>query len=189
MSSSYQRNDKNQNKVSTSSSNTDKNIDSDLEALAKLRRHYLSYPMIEYLNINSIRSKIVQLADICRTSPIQVLCIDETKLDSSFPNAQIHLPDYQFPPFRRDRNSSGGGKIVYIRNGIIPKRLTVYETQNMESICVEITIKKNKWGILFSFRPANSKNPKLFFEETTQYANKLLSKYDNIIIAGDFNID
>ena len=46
MSSPYQRDDKNQNKVPTSSSNNDKNIDSDLEALAKLSRDYPSYPMI-----------------------------------------------------------------------------------------------------------------------------------------------
>ena len=65
--------------------------------------------------------KIVQLTDIFRTSPIEILCIDETKLDSSFPNAKVNaeFPGYQFPPFRRDRNSSGGGKIVYIRNGLI----------------------------------------------------------------------
>ena len=103
MSLPYQWHDKNQNKVPTSSLNTDKIIDSDLEALAKLRRDYPSYPMIGYLNLNSIRNKIVQLTD---------LCIDETKLDSSFPNEQVHLP-----PFRRDRNSSGGGKI-----GIIARR-------------------------------------------------------------------
>ena len=45
MSSPYQRNDKNWNKVPTSSSNTDKNTDSDLEALAKLRRGYHSNPI------------------------------------------------------------------------------------------------------------------------------------------------
>ena len=50
MSLPYQWHDKNQNKVPTSSSNTDKIIDSDLEALAKLRRDYPSYPMIRYLN-------------------------------------------------------------------------------------------------------------------------------------------
>ena len=163
MSSLYQRNDKNQNKVPTSSSNTDKSIDFDLEALAKLRRDYPSYPMIGYLNVNSIKNKIVQLTDICRISPIEILCIDETKLDSSFPNAQAHLPDYQFPHFRRDRNLSGEGKIVYNRNGIIEKRLTVYETQNTESICEEITIKERKWGILFTYKSPNTNNLKLFF--------------------------
>ena len=70
MSLPYKRNNKNQNKVRTSSSNTDKNIDFDLEALAKLRKDYYSYPMIGYLNIDSIRNKIVQLTDICRTSLI-----------------------------------------------------------------------------------------------------------------------
>ena len=70
MSSPYQRNDKSQNKVPISSSNIAKIIDSDLEVLAKLRRDYPSNPMIGYLNINSIRNKIVQLTDICKTSTI-----------------------------------------------------------------------------------------------------------------------
>ena len=70
MSSPYHRNDKNQNKVPTSTSNTDKIIDPDLDALAKLRRDYPSFPMIGYLNINSIRNKIVQLTNICRAFPI-----------------------------------------------------------------------------------------------------------------------
>ena len=188
MSSPYQRNDENQNKVPTSSLNTDKNIDSDLEASAELKRGYPSYPVIRYLNVNSIKNKIVQLTVICKTSLIDILCRDESKLVSNFPNTKIHLPDYQFPLFWRDRNSSGGGKIVYIRNGIIAKMLTVYETQNTESICVEVTIKKRKWGILFTYRLPNNNNLKLFFEETTQSANQLLSKFDNIIITGDFNI-
>ena len=99
---------------------------------------FQSCPMDSYLNVNSIRNKVVQLTDICKTFPVKILYIDETKSDSSFPNLQVHLPDYQFPPFLRDRNSSGGRKIVYIRHGIIAKRLTVDETQNTESICVEI---------------------------------------------------
>ena len=136
--------------------------------------------MIGQLNINSIRNKIVELTGICKTSPIEILCIHKTKLDSSFPNAQVHLPEHQFPPFRRDQNLPGGGKIVYISSGI---------TKNWESICVEITFKKRKWGISFSYRPPTDNNLKLFFEETTQSANQLLSKFENIIIVGDFNID
>ena len=45
------------------------------------------------------------------------------------------------------------------------------------------------WGILFAKRYPNSDNLKLFFEKTTKSANQLLSKFDNIINAGDFNID
>ena len=145
--------------------------------------------MIGYLNIISIKDKIVQLTDICKTSPIEILCIDESKLDSSFLNAQVQLPDYQFPPFQRVQNSSVGGWIAYIRNRIIPKRLIVYETQNPESICVEITTNKRKWGILFAFKPPNNSNLKLFFDDVTQSANQLLTKFGNIFVAGDFNLD
>ena len=74
-------------------------------------------------------------------------------------------------------------------NWIIAKRVTVYETLNTENICVEITIKKRKWGIFFTDRPPNNNNLKMFLDETTQSANQLLSKIDNIIIAGAFNID
>ena len=157
--------------------------------MAKLRRDFPSNPTLRNLNINSIKNKIVQLTNICKTSLIEILCIDKTKLESSFPNAQVHLPDYQFPAFRKDWTSSGGGKIDYIRNGIIAKRWTVYETQNTESIFVDITIKKKKSGILFTYSPPNENNLKLFFEETTQSTNELLSKFDNIVIAGDLNID
>ena len=108
--------------------------------MAKLRRDYSSDPMIGYQNINYIRNKIVQLTYIGKASPKEILCIDETKLISSFPNVKVHLLDYQFHPFRRNRNFSGGGNIVNIRNGITAKRLTVYKTHNTESICVEISI-------------------------------------------------
>ena len=37
----------------------------------------------------------MQLTDIFKTSPVEILCLDETLLDSSFLNAQVHLPNYQ----------------------------------------------------------------------------------------------
>ena len=33
----------------------------------------------------------------CRKAPIDLLCIDETKLDASFPDAQSHVEGYQYP--------------------------------------------------------------------------------------------
>ena len=33
--------------------------------------------------------------------PIGILCIDETKLEDSFPDSQFIIENCQFPPFRR----------------------------------------------------------------------------------------
>ena len=114
-----------------------------------------------------IRNEIAQLADIRKTSPVEILCVDGTKLDWSFLNAQVDLADYRFPHFWRDQNPSGG-KIVYIRNGIIAKIITLYETQNMESIWVDITVKKRNWGVLFADRSSHNNNIKQFYDETNQ---------------------
>ena len=40
------------------------------------------------------------------------------------------LQSNEFPPFQGDRNSLKEKKIAYIRNGIITKRLTIYETKD-----------------------------------------------------------
>ena len=65
-----------------------------------------------------------------------MLCVDETKLDDSYPTLQFILENLQFPPFRRDRNSKGGGKLVSVKQGMIAKRLEDLETKFSETICI-----------------------------------------------------
>ena len=77
-------------------------------------------------------------------APLDVFCIDETKLDDRFPNSLFILKNFQISPFRRDGNSKGGRKLVYIKQGIIAKRLENLETKFYESICIELIISKKK---------------------------------------------
>ena len=119
---------------------------------------------------------------------IDILCIDEKKLDDTFPDAQFKINNYQYLPFRRDRNSKGGGKIVYIRQGLISKRLSKFESNGIETICIEFTISKKKWCILFGYRPPNlDKNT--FFSEISNNLSLIINEYENVIVAGDLNID
>ena len=59
--------------------------------------------------------KIIRLREIIAKAPLHVLCVDETKSDDSFSNSQFVLENFHFPPFRRDRNSKGGGNLVYVK--------------------------------------------------------------------------
>ena len=154
----------------------------------KLRKSYSSNPMFGYLNINSIRNKIISLRELVNRAPFDVLCIDETKIDESFPDSQFFIENYQFPPYRRDRNSKGGGKIVYVRQGLITKRLKCFESKNTETICIELTISKKKWCILFAYRPPNFEK-KSFFEDISNSLCLIVNKYDNVLLAGDLNIN
>ena len=112
--------------------------------LSRLSKEHKSNPIISYLNINSLRIKINDLRKVCRKTQIHVLCIDETKLDESFPDAQFHIEGYQYSAFRKDRNKNGGGKIVYVKEGLLAKRILEYKNINIETICIENTISKKK---------------------------------------------
>ena len=88
-----------------------KNIESEGTALSRLRNMYLKNPIIGYVNINYFENKVINFREICHKAT-NIICADETKLYSFYPDYQFHIDGYQFSPFRRDRNKYGGGKIV-----------------------------------------------------------------------------
>ena len=122
-------------------------------------------------------------------APIDIICVDETKLNSSYPDCQFHIDGFQFPPFRRDRNKYGGGKIVYVREGFIAKRQVNLEGNTSKTICTDATISKKKWCVIFVCRPPHSNKKKVFFSELTTSLNQATNKYGSIIVMEDLNID
>ena len=85
----------------------------------------------------------------------------------------------RFPPLRRDGNKYGGGKIVFIRQGLITRRLPKFDTKVSETFCVELTISKKRWCILFAYRPPQNSNLKTFFEEINLSLSTIVNDYDN----------
>ena len=58
----------------------------------------------------------------------------ETKLDDSFPDSQFEINGHQFPFPRKYRDNKGGGKIVFLKQGLIINRLKQLETKISETI-------------------------------------------------------
>ena len=98
------------------------------------------------------------------------------------------IENYQFPPFRRDINNKGRGKMVSIRKELLAKTLEDFETKSTETICIERLISTKKWCIIFTYRPPKY-DKKVFFKELSKTKSQALNKYDNILVAGDLNID
>ena len=73
--------------------------------------------------------------------------------------------------------------MVFVREGFIAKQMKKFETKNAETICLELTIVNKKWCILFAYRPPNTDKEECF-NEISVSLDKILSKYDNIILAG-----
>ena len=68
------------------------------------------------LNIASLPLHIEELRIWILNQNLDILAINETRLDGSVPNESVHIPNYQI--VRNDRNRNGGGVCIYIRNSV-----------------------------------------------------------------------
>ena len=73
--------------------------------------------ILGHLNINSIVGKFDHLKVLIENN-IDILVLTETKIDSSFPNAQFRIDGFS-APFALDRNRFGGEVLIYVREDIL----------------------------------------------------------------------
>ena len=118
-------------------------VGSAFDTLKEVRIKNVNNIIIGTLNINSIAPKLDQLSEIIGKN-IDILTVQETKLDSSFPSGQLVLTGYS-EPYRLDRNRDGGGVLIYVREDIPSKLLTKHNfTKNVEGLFIEINLRKTK---------------------------------------------
>ena len=164
-------------------------VESKLTPKDSLKNIKINYPkniIIGHLNINSLRNKFECLAYIIDKN-IDILLLSESKLGESFPNGQFIIADFQ-QPFRQDRNENGGGLILYVREGIPCRRITLDRNKEIEVIVIEINLKKRKWVLLGIYNP-HKDMINHFLPCLSSILDELTIKYENVIILGDFNCE
>ena len=75
--------------------------------------------------------------------------VSETKLDESFPIGQFIIEGV---PYRVGRNANGGGIMLFVREDISSKLLSV-ENSPAEAFFAEIKLRKKKWFFSCSYNP------------------------------------
>ena len=84
---------------------------------------------------------------------LDILLVSETKVDESFPSSQFAIEGFNVP-FRLDRNSSGGGITLFVREEISSKLLSKYKpNSSIESIFIEINLWSKKRLLTCSYNP------------------------------------
>ena len=141
---------------------------------------------IAALNINSLSAHIDELKAYLCSGCIDILAVNETRLDQSFPNNLVSIPGYNLE--RRDRNRNGGGIAFYIRDAINYELMHELAQDPLEWLCIKVQKHKSKPFLVGTwYRPPSS---------TTDIMNNLellIKKLEvldiEINIIGDFNFD
>ena len=141
---------------------------------------------IFHLNVNSLRNKLPDVTALLKF--VDILCMTESKLDDSFPNAQFSVDEFKI--VRRDRNEHGGGIFCYVRS-VIPHRNRPdlsFNHSGIESIVIEVSTKTKKVLIACVYRPP-SVHVKYLQEAIDNIHCKCLVECKHIYILGDLNVN
>ena len=92
-------------------------------------------------------------------------------------------------PLRRDRKLGGGGLLLYVNENIPTRALLNQNIPNdIETICIEINLRKQKWLLIGIYHPPNQSD-KYFLQELGKLLDNYTQKYERIIVLGDFNME
>ena len=132
---------------------TDIRSDKDVaQVLKEIRIKNLNWVIIGHLNVNFFAAKIDAIRTIMPGN-VDIMVFTETKLDDSYPTAQLFIEGFGMP-FRLDRNDNGGGLLIYVRADIRCKQLNKHDfPDNIEGFFVEINFRKSTWLILGTYHP------------------------------------
>ena len=141
---------------------------------------------IAQLNVNSILKHIDEVKSLVKHNDIQLLALNETKIDESIFNDEINILNYSL--VRKDRTRHGGGVAIYIHKSLHYEILSDESMSELEIIAIKIYLRKSK-PIVFStwYRPPSSK------VEVFDLYEHFLSFIDGLncdtILVGDTNCD
>ena len=120
-----------------------------------------------------------------------ILIINETKLDASFPVNQFFIDGFS-TPYRLDRNRNGDGINIYVQEDITSKMLTKLIMLNdnpddTEALFFEINFRKCEWLLCGLYHPPSQSDQYVF--DNSDKALDVYSTYekDTYEITGDFN--
>ena len=101
--------------------------------------------------MNSLPKKFSSLKEII-DNKIDILIVQETKIDATFPQGLFVIPGYKVP-FPKDRDINGDGNLVYVREDIPSRELKEFDLEdNIEGVFVEINLRKSKWLLLAALK-------------------------------------
>ena len=138
------------------------------------------------LNVNSIIPKIDEIRSLVKNENIDILAINETKIDHKIDDRLISLEDFSL--CRYDRSRQGGGVALYVRNTVRFKPRVDLPNKSLELICIEVEPpNSNPFFVIVWYRPPSE--PNSCFDSLHENLSFLDGEGKEIIILGDTNCD
>ena len=114
------------------------------------------------INVDSLCKHIEEICYILINSLLEVLAINESKLDDTISDTEVYIPGYII--IRKDRSRSGGGVALYIRENLSYTNRIGLVSDTLEMICVEISLPHSRLFLVSTWYRPLSVEMQLFDE-------------------------
>ena len=141
------------------------------------------------LIINSLLAHIERLRVFMSNSKIDLLSINETKLDRTIDDSELYLPGYELIGKDRVRNGrNGGGVCFYVRCNLNYKIREDLSSENLDLLVLEITrLRSRSFLVSTWYRPPDS--PTSVFNDFEKVVMRMDAENWEFFLLGDTNVD
>ena len=143
---------------------------------------------ISHLNIHYLFPKLDEIKILLNDqSNIDILCLCETFLNGEFSDDELQIESYEMT--RKDRQSHGGGPIVYTKANLSCIHRDDLEIPGAEILWIEVKNNKQKPFLLcYCYRPPSAAYID-WITELESAIEKANTEQKEIILLGDFNFN
>ena len=115
-----------------------------------------------------------------------ILMISESKFDGTFPSSQFQIYSFR-TPYRLDRNDTGVGILLFVRENLITKLLSRLSfPHDIEILFIELNLRKKKSQICWCYNP-HKDLINYHLQKLAKGIQIYYNNYNGILIMGDFN--
>ena len=145
--------------------------------------------LVGHINARSVPKHIDEIKKLFQETSLDCVGVSETFIKSHTPQNLHKIPGFKF--FKKNRCSKHGGGIgIFIRDTLAEnaKIIKLPQTFNQpETLFIEISIKNVKVAFGVMYKPP--KIPYGVFATIQESLAYVTTKYEHVIISGDFNIN
>ena len=142
-------------------------------------------------NINGIlcSSRLCEIKARLSMFKYDVLCLQETKIDGTYTDDLLKIPDYSL--FRKDRNLGGGGVAIYVRSCFNPIQLRNAADSKLELVAVKLHCHRAPITVISCYRPPKQTIADMsnFSDSLQNYVASLGHVNSRTVLCGDLNIN
>lgn len=143
---------------------------------------------IGHLNIRSLPKHIDELKILLLDNPFHIMCLNETWLNSSWTDSELHIEGYNL--IRNDRpDSQRGGTAIYFSKELMGRHRPDLNSSELEAVWLEVLSPNKSRTLICSIYQPPDTGLDDFKTNIEGVMDKVSMESASVILTGDLNID